>query len=147
MIAALGLAMVGCGGPKAIMDLPADFVPVERAKDGYELRAVSAEGVVVGLRRQDNPKEGTLEFWSTAVQKNLAARNGYTLTDVTPVTAAAGDAGTLMRFDVTKEGTDLTYLVAVFVRGDDVLVPEAGGQTGAVAAIEADLRQALLSVR
>lgn len=146
LIAIVIVAASGCEAPPAEpMQLPANFVQLKSPGAGYELRAVSAEGVVIGLRRQDNPKNGTLEFWSKAVQKELATRDGYKLIKSEQVATDAGHAAALMTFEVAKEATQLTYMAAVFIADDKVLVAEGGGETAAVEAVKDDLRKSLLS--
>ena len=54
----------GCGHG---IDAPDGFVTVDQVGE-FETRAVSAEGVVIALRIHDNPEDGTLAFWSTAIQ-------------------------------------------------------------------------------
>jgi len=139
-----GIAAMGC---EPTMDLPPGFVEVDRDDGEYDMRAVSAEGVVVGIRSEPNPKQGGLEFWAKAVEKELAGRRGYALSAREDVGPAINPDGVLMSFDVTKQATNFRYLVAVFVRYQEVVVAEAGGPADAVEPIEASLRTALLSVR
>ena len=147
LIAALALAG-GC----ATMDLPDNFVAVDDSDLGpYEIRGVSADGMVIAARREDNAENGTLEFWTEAVKRELTGR-GYALAKSDPVESDSGTAGTLMTFTATRGGRPYTYLTAVFVTrgliGDgEVLVAEAGGETAAFEPRQDDIRTALLSVR
>jgi len=141
---ALAAIAPGCS---PTMDLPANFVDVDQPHDAYDLRAVSADGVVVALRSEDNPDRGTLDFWAKAIQQELTARPGYTLTANDPVTSASGDDGVLLAFDVKKEATEMKYLLAVFLKFDKVVIAEAAGPADAVNPIRPELRTALLSVR
>jgi len=145
-IAALAFAC-GCG---TTLDLPENFVAVDEGNLGpYEARGVSADGMGIAVRLEENAENGTLAFWTEAVRRQLASR-GYTLDKTEDVESDAGLAGTLMTFTTDRGGRPYTYLVAVFVRtslfGDgDVLVAEAGGETITVTPRLDDLRAALLS--
>jgi hypothetical protein len=144
-IATIGLATVGCA--PATMDLPAGFMEIEQPGGEYDVRAVSAEDVVVTMRSEDGGKEPTLAFWSRAIEKELTGRRGYTLTDTEDVISESGTPGVLMTFDVTQQATTMTYMAAVFIRGQKVIITESAGPADAVKPITADLRKALLSVR
>ncbi len=147
LIAALALAG-GCG----TMDLPDNFVAVEDRDLGpYEVRGVSADGMVIAARREDNAENGTLEFWAEAIKRELTGR-GYTLTGSDAVESDGGTPGTLMTFTAQRGGRPYTYLAAVFVTkgtfsDGEVLIAEAGGLTEAMDPRRDDIRTALLSVR
>lgn len=144
MLIAAGAGLAGCS-PE--LTVPVGFVEVDEGYSLYDMRAVSADGVVIALRTEDNPKRGTLAFWAKAVEKEFAARPGYKLAAVENITSVTGQAGTLLTFDVTKEATDLKYMIVVYVRPDTVVIAEAGGPGEAVTDIQADLRAAMLSMR
>jgi len=144
------VALVACPSCKQEdrMDVPDGFVEVGReARGDYETRAVSADGVVVALRVEPNPENGAPEFWADAVRNELTQARGYALAKEEEVKSASGLDGRLMEFTADAEGVKAAYLVAVFVKDDDVLVAEAGGKADAVAARRDALRTALLSVR
>ncbi len=144
LLLSAGAGLAGCS-PE--LTVPAGFVEVDEGYSLYDMRAVSADGVVIALRTEDNPKRGTLAFWAKAVEKEFAARPGYKLVALEKITSATGQAGTLMTFNVIKEATDLTYMIVVYVRPDIVVMVEAGGPSEAVTDIKANLRTAMLSVR
>ena len=130
------------------MDIPANFVAVDKsALDGYDVRAVSADGVAVGLRSQSNPKNGSVEFWAEAIQNELTASKGYKLEKEEPLTSASGASGKLLVFSAQQSGADFTYMLAVFVRGDAILIAEAGGKADAVKPKMDALKAALRSAR
>ena len=141
-VTAAGLAG-GCGHG---IDTPDGFVSVDQVGE-FQTRAVSADGVVIGLRIQDNPDDGTLEFWSTAIENEITDRRGYELVDTEAVINEAGTPGTLMTFDAKRETLEMAYMLAVFVDGSDVLVAEAGGPADAFAPHKDAIRAALLTAR
>ncbi len=140
-------AVCMAGGCEATMDLPDGFVKVDRQYSQYDMRAVSADGVALSVRTEDNPQDGTLEFWSQAVSAELEGRQGYTLVDNSEVGPAGNPDGVMMEFDVVKRGNNMKYLVAVFVQTGQVVVAEAAGPAEAVTPTDADIRKALLSAR
>jgi hypothetical protein len=136
---------VGC---THTIDLPSNFVAVEKdALGDYVARGVSADGVVVALRSENNPKNGTLEFWQRAIKNELVVSKGYKLEKEEAVTDRAGTAGTLLLCTAQRSGTDFTYLLAVYVTSEAVLIAEAGGKTEAVTPRLEDLKTAIRSVR
>jgi hypothetical protein len=148
MIIATVLLAAGLGGCRATMDLPASFVDAGRENRGiYDLRAVSADGAVLAARRQENPQKGTLEFWVDAVRNEMTTARGYALTGSEAVTSAGGTPGRLMTFSATRQGVQYTYLLAVYRKGPDVLIAEAGGKADVMAARAGEVRQALLTAR
>ena len=146
---AIALTMLLAGltaGCPARMQLPKDFVRVSAAERGpYDMRGISADGVVMGLRRHRNPEGGTLEFWTEAVEGELTSGRGYRLTAMDRVESTAGVPGSLLQFAASARGAPASYLVAVFVTDRGVLVAEAGGKTGSVRKHMDAIRQSLLS--
>ena len=66
-----GIGLVGCA--PHTMRLPPDFVPFDKEEFGtHHLRAVSADGVVLGLKSEMNLKEATLDFWADGLKNELA---------------------------------------------------------------------------
>ncbi len=127
---------------------PPGFVEVQgQTYDSYDLRSVSADGVVIGLRTEDNPKDGTLDFWATAVRNELVGHRGYKLVKDEPVESVSGAPGRLLTFSANRSGARFTYMAAVYVIGQKVAVIEAGGKANTVAPKTADIRKAMLSIR
>ena len=143
---ALSCGMLGGCEPK--MQMPSGFVEVETYQRGpYTQRAVSADGVVIALRSETNPKDATLDFWVTAVRDELVNRRGYTLAKEEPAEAANGAKGKLLTCTANRSGAEFTYIVAVYVMGGQVLVAEAGGKSETVVHRLGDIRQAMASLR
>ncbi len=136
------VASAGCG---RMMDIPTDFVPADSW--AHPVWAVSADGVVVAMRRPyKNPKNGTAEFWAEAIKNELAER-GYKLVSSKKIVSDAGAPGHLLTFSSEQQGAEFTYMLAVYVDKDEVLVAEAGGKADATKAKTDALTKALLSVR
>ena len=125
---------------------PPGFVEADAGYQ-FEKRAVSADGVVVGLRTEENPEDGTLEFWTTAIRNELTEGRGYELLKEEAVVAENGEPGTLMDFAAKQGLTEMRYMTVVYVTGSTVLVGEAGGKADAFAAQEGAIRDSLLTVK
>ena len=130
------------------MELPANFVELDRSERGtYDVRGISADGVVVALRHYPNPKGGSLEFWAEAVKNELTRGRGYTLEDTKEVKSASGVPGQMMTFTARRRGAPAEYVVGVFVTSQRVLVAEAGGKKEALTPRLEEIRTCLLSAR
>ena len=151
ILTVLAFGVLSCGllgGCDPKMQMPSGFVEVETYQRGpYTQRAVSADGVVIALRSETNPKDATLDFWVTAVRDELVNRRGYTLAKEEPAEAANGAKGKLLTCTANRSGVEFTYLVAVYVMGGQVLVAEAGGKSETVVHRLGDIRQAMASLR
>lgn len=145
-VLAIAAAVGGCQQVK--MNIPSSFVSVGKDNLGpYDQRAVSADGVVLACRTQANPSRGSLEFWAKAIKNELAGKGGYTLTSDDSENSYYGEKGQLLVFSATKQGAAFTYMLGVFVKGNRLILAEAGGKADAVKPLTADLKAALLSVR
>src|ERR1044071_1392761 len=55
---------------------PTNFVVLED-DEAYTWRAVSADGIVLGVREIDNEPQGSLRFWVQAIRNKLRVLGGY----------------------------------------------------------------------
>ena len=121
MVTATCLALAGCG-----YHLPPGYVKVEPSR-GWRFRAVSAEGAAFTLRTEENPENGDLAFWEKAIKNKLVKVRGYKLADRRETTLKDQTPGVELVFDYSRDGSDYTYSVALFVKGRRVHVFEAAG--------------------
>ncbi len=143
----LGTMMLAGCSPAGRMDLPKDFVHVEESQRApYDVRGISADGVVVGLRTKENLKKGTLVFWREAIGNELIGR-GYQLAEEEEITSESGRKGTLMTFTTRSRGANFRYLLALYVTNSQVLLAEAGGKEDGVAPRLGAIVKSLKSVR
>jgi len=141
------MLLAGLSGCLPMMNLPRDFIHVEQKDLGdYAIRGVSADGVVVALRSRPNMDNGTLAFWAKAMTNEMTGR-GYKLISSEDVTSNSHLPGRMLTFSVHSRGAPFTYMLAVYVRKDAVLIAEVGGRAEAVKAVEADIQESLLTVR
>lgn len=144
-ILAAGL-LAGCQ-PQGKLDIPDSFVqlPAYQARP-YQTRAVSADGVVLALRTEPNPRNGTLAFWSKAITEKMTTAKGYKLVGSEEVTGSAGQKGRKLHLTRVIKGVDYTYLMAIYVTGQQVEIVEAGGKSEHVQPLMQQLDQSLKSL-
>lgn len=143
------LALSGCGASFELTT-PDTFVRLEEEQqeaDGYELRAVSNDGVVIAMQVIEHRVEGTLTFWSEAVLRRLRDQAGYALLSADDVQAASGQPGRILRLGRDLNGRVYRYTVVVYVTDASIFIAEAGGPEEAFVAVEADVETALRGVR
>ena len=119
LLAAL-LALAACRGVDA--EAPDGFAAFD---DWHRFRAVSADGVMYMVRAEDNDPEAKLEFWKEAL-KNRMKDAGYAF--VTEEDIKGKQPGYLLELAAPVGEQDYSYMVAVFVRGGDVVIAEASGE-------------------
>ena len=73
MVLVAGLAMAS-GCVPSELTTPADYVRLSSAPYPYCYKAVSAEGVSLAMRQEENPEGGTVEFWAAALRNQLVGR-------------------------------------------------------------------------
>lgn len=139
LLLALTLAITGCT-THATMSTPSGF---GRMDGKYDFRAVSPTGIVVAARVKPNRPRSDLAFWTNAVDLSLK-RKGYSRTEVTDVKSTAGLPGRLLKYDA---GGGTAYWVAVFSRGDTILLAEATGYADELGASADVLEKSLMSAR
>jgi hypothetical protein len=132
VLISLGLSAFGCRHVR--IDTPDSFIEVEEGRRSqYAYRATSADGVVVAVRRIENDRRGTLEFWAEAVRNKMRDVRGYALIEESDVNARGGMPGKQMRFGRDESGHTYSYWVTIFVRNEGrkpkVWIIEAGGQS------------------
>lgn len=77
---ALPLLLAACGGPSFLRepgDCPPGYVPLESSGSEFLGRAISSSGVVIAVRQRDNRPQGSPEFWSEVVRRELTEGRGY----------------------------------------------------------------------
>lgn len=122
---------------------PNGFVELKERGKAYDYRAAHPDGLVTAVRVVANNPEGTLSFWSRAVENELRQGRGYRLIGQTPVTNRQGVTGTVLEFGHDEGRTPHLYRVALFLHDDDLFLVEQGGDKDLVVAHAADFKQAI----
>ncbi len=120
----------GCG-PSVHAEVPSGFAIIESGED-YAFRAANADGVVLGVRSEENKPQGDLDFWSQTLAKRLEKR-GYAMEgNARQVESREGTKGVLRTFTTSSGGRAHIYWLGVYVTDDDVFVVEATGDADAI---------------
>jgi hypothetical protein len=141
----LCLCPAACGRP-FVPHTPSGFVELNEGSGAYDYRAAHPDGLVTALRVIANEPEGTLAFWSRAVENEVRQGKGYRLIGQTPVTNRQGIAGILLEFGHDEGRTPHLYRVALYLHDDELFLLEQGGTKELVTAHAAELKQAVEGV-
>jgi hypothetical protein len=139
---ALAALCVGCGHPFRAAT-PSGFVDLGTGYADGEYRAVTADGVVIGVRAWDNDPKGELPFWSRALERRMHDIGGYALLDKHDVAARHDLHGVEMRFGHDEGKTPYLYTVALFVTEKKIYVVEAGGAKSEVTKVTSQIDWAI----
>ena len=121
------LGIVGCGSTTFYAATPPGFVEMPDQEPGYQYRAVSADGVVVGVRSIEHEPKGDKEFWVQAIRNRMRDRGGYALLSNQPVKTKSGLEGTQLKFGHDEKGQSMLYTITLFVTPDYLFLVEFGG--------------------
>lgn len=141
LVALLVGLTVGCT-PEGTMEVPTSFVDITRDYSVFDTRGLSADECVVGLRTYENQKNGSLAFWTSAIQAELK-RRGYVFQGEKPLRIQSGQSGTLLQF--TRR--EMSYWIGVIVTDDEIALPEAGGKAAEFTKRQGEILQAFQSVK
>lgn len=141
--AALALAaLAGCGADYTL-DAPAAF---RRYHDADDLRLITPDGVRVAAREVENEPRADLPFWVDAMKRHLDER-GYAFAREDCFTTTAGWKGCTLDFLLPYGAEDWVMSETLFVVGDTLVLVEATAPYERFAAVEAEYRQSLRTLR
>ena len=123
LLAAAALS-AGCAAYK--IDPPVGFAVV--SENDWETRMKAQDNVGLRLRRFENVKGGTLQFWAADLVKKLGLR-GYTLTGQSAVKSKNGQVGTRFDFDYATFDTEIPkfFTAVLFVTDTQKIVLQLAG--------------------
>lgn len=114
--------------------------------DSDPFRAVSPDGVVYRVRSESADAEGAdLGFWGEALKRQMESA-GYAVQSEGAV-SAGGETGYLIELTAPQGPEDHLYLIAVFTRGDGVIIAEAAGEVTRVAERKAAILEGIEALR
>ncbi|EYF03967.1 hypothetical protein [Chondromyces apiculatus] len=137
-VSVLAGAVLGCGLPYTPAT-PPGFVLLDDRYESDEVRATTAEGVVLGVRAQDNDPKGDLAFWAKVLENRMRDTGGYALIEKRNVKCRNGLSGVQLRFGHDEGRTPHLYYLTIFVDDDHVFLLEAGGTKDEVTRQEAQI--------
>jgi len=136
-IVAAGLT-VGCGVSFATAT-PPGFVELNDQGPLYDYRAVSSEGVVIGVREIEHDPKGDDTFWVSAIRTEMREKAGYSLLGEKKVSTRSGLKGTQLKFGRDEDGEPMLYDITVFVTEKYIFLLEFGGAKNEMTRQEARL--------
>jgi hypothetical protein len=125
-LALCALATTACGRPFDVKTAPG-FIELDDQAPSYDYRAMSPEGVVMGVRAIDVDDKGDLAFWARAITLRFRQANGYALVDTKDVESRDKTPGKELDFGHDESGKPFTYRVRLFRAQSRLFIAEAGG--------------------
>jgi hypothetical protein len=117
------LLLAGCVTVSPSIETPAGFAAFP---DREEPTAISPDGVVLRVRTTDNRPTQTLDFWATALRRQME-ESGYVLLDEGSFTGRDA-AGVYFEWLAPLGDEDWVYLTALSVVDDLIVIAEAAGR-------------------
>jgi hypothetical protein len=118
--------LAGCGRPFDVKTAPG-LVELEDQEPDYAYRAMTPEGVVMGVRVVDTNGRGDLEFWTRATSLRMRELDGYALLATADVKSRDGTPGHELRFGHDESHKPYIYMLRVFVAKKRLFLVETGG--------------------
>ncbi|HUX21233.1 MAG TPA: hypothetical protein VMW69_08325 [Spirochaetia bacterium] len=121
--------LTACTTLDARLTTPSGFAEFRHTSD---FRIVSPEGVVLRVRTAENKPEQTIDFWAKTLKRQLS-QSGYALLaegtfdpKELPLPAASRN-GAYFEWSAPVGTEDYTYLTAVALANDQIVIVEAAG--------------------
>jgi hypothetical protein len=118
------LVLTACHGGR--LATPSGFATLD-SDDAYSYRATNAQGVVLGVRTEDNDVKANVNFWADALDLRLKNQGYAPLAQPSDARTRGGLRGRQMRYEVTREGRTEHYWLTIFATEKKVYVVEAAG--------------------
>jgi hypothetical protein len=124
----MAFATLACGRPFKVAT-PPGFLELHDLDTPFAYRAISPEGVVVGIRVVDvnEGDGGGLGFWTRAVTVRMREIDGYALLGEGDVKSADGTPGHELRFGHDQSDKPYLYTVRIYAAQSRVFLVETGG--------------------
>lgn len=132
----------GCGAAK--VDLPPHFGKLGD-QTSFNIRGVSATGVVVAVRTEKNELHADAGFWAEVIDSRLKA-GGYIREKFAPIRLADMD-GQELRYSRELDGRSHRYWLSVLTTPKRVYLVEAGGDAEVFDSQKMEIEKAMASFR
>lgn len=108
---------------------PVGFAVYEDKTNSY--KSISPERIMYRVRAHDNEDNADLAFWKTALKTHLKDSGYIQLaeSEIRAGTTAAPTTGNLLTLASPLGAKDYTYLIAIFINKNKLLVFESAGET------------------
>ncbi len=134
--------LAGCGSAK--VDLPPNFGKLS-GQTSFNVRGVSASGVVVAVRTEKNELRADSGFWAELLDRRLT-EGGYTRETLDPV-KLGGLEGKSLRYSRKFDGRQHRYWLAVVTTPNHVYLIEAGGDAEVFDPQKGEIEKVMTSFR
>jgi len=124
---------------------PPSFAELPYQAPRFDYRAVTAYGVAISVRVVSNEGNGTLDFWTEAVDRSLRRSGPYRPDGMLDANTVNGVRGKRLQYAYGEAPNASTYWVTVFVTPQRVYIVEAGGAVEAFTRAKAEVERALQS--
>ncbi len=122
------LLATSCARP-FIANTPSGFAELEhQQRVNFDYRATHPDGLVTSVRVIANEPQGSLAFWSRAIENQLRDGRGYSMLGKKAVTSLDGTAGEQLQFGHDEAQKPHLYTLTLFVDQDDIFIVEQGGE-------------------
>jgi len=129
-----------------VASTPAGFVELEhQSRSGYDYRATHPDGLVTAVRVIANSPQGSLAFWSRAIENQMRESHGYSLLAKRVMTSIDGTPGEQLQFGHDEGQKPHIYSLTLFVDRSDIFILEQGGDKELVDRHRAELDAAVAS--
>jgi hypothetical protein len=146
-VAALGWWMAGCGRPFDVKTAPGFIELGQQTEQGFQYRATTPEGIVVGVRVIEDEDRGDLAFWVRTVTLQMRDIKGYALTSTADTKSRDGTPGKRLQFGHDEDHKPYVYDLLVFRVPGRVFLIEAGGKREDLERVRPNLEWMLASVQ
>ncbi len=135
------LSVLAACAPRYVLTAPPAF---KRFEDVRGLEMITADGVLLKIREEDNYPAASLVFWKDALKGHLDAR-GYAFKSETCFQTTRGLDGCTLDFVVPRGAEDWVMSETLFVEGDTIYLVEVAGPFDRYVKVEAALAEAMRS--
>jgi hypothetical protein len=142
----LACSATACGRPFKVKTAPGFIELGEQADQGFQYRATTPEGIVVGIRVVEDEDRGDLAFWVRTVTLQLRDIKGYALMTSSEAKSQDGTVGKRLRFGHDEDHKPYLYDLLVFRVPGRVFLVEAGGLREDVERVSPSLEWMLASL-
>jgi hypothetical protein len=107
---------------------PQGFVSLERYRTQTYYKAVSPDNAVITVTAFEHRDQGSLDFWTGILKREMVLQKGYKLTGAEAVRTGGGHEGRQLLFTTMNGTSPYTYEATLFVTRRYIYVIEAAAR-------------------
>jgi len=147
IVVAAAFWIAGCGRPFDVKTPPGFIELGQQSEHGFQYRATTPEGIVVGVRVIEDEDRGDLAFWVRTVTLEMRDIKGYALLSTTDTKSRDGTPGKRLQFGHDEDNKPYVYDLSVYRSQGRVFLVEAGGRRDDLERVRPNLEWMLASVQ